>query len=105
MFGGQLIHAMAVEAIVQDIGHQHRIVEGASLAAKDAEIASLKNELAGTIKVRDQAFDEIARLKAQVTRLQDDLANSRRINDVQAKLFALLGELSKSAVRQDGASS
>jgi hypothetical protein len=48
---------------------------------------------------------EIARLKAQVTRLQDDLADSRRINDVQAKLFALLGELSKSAVRQDGASS
>ena len=28
---------------------------------------------------------EIARLKAQITRLQDDLADSRRINDVQAK--------------------
>lgn len=53
----------------------------------------------------DPTVKEIARLKAQVTRLQDDLADSRRINDVQAKLFALLGELSKSAVRQDGASS
>jgi hypothetical protein len=33
--------------------------------------------------------------------LQRDLADSRRINDVQAKLFALLGELSSSADRQD----
>lgn len=47
---------------------------------------------------------EIARLKTQVTRLQDDLADSRRFNDEQVKLIALLGELSQSAVCQDGAS-
>ena len=53
----------------------------------------------------DPTVKESAGLKAQVTRLQDDLADSRAINDEQVKLMALLGELSKSAVRQDGASS
>jgi transposase len=48
---------------------------------------------------------EIARLNAQIVRLRGDLADSRRINDVQAKLFALLGELSSSADRQDRPSS
>jgi transposase len=47
------------------------------------------------------AVKEIARLNAQIVGLQRDLADSRRINDVQAKLFALLGELSSSADRQD----
>ena len=47
----------------------------------------------------------IRKWQAQVTRLQGNIADSRRINDEQVKLFALLGELSKSAVRQDGASS
>ncbi|MCG3776111.1 MAG: hypothetical protein JW395_2960 [Nitrospira sp.] len=53
----------------------------------------------------DPTEKEIARLKAQITRLQEDLEESRRINDVQTKLFALLGELSKSADRQDRPSS
>jgi transposase len=44
---------------------------------------------------------EIARLRAQIGRLEGELADSRRINDVQAKLFALLGELSKSALGPD----
>lgn len=47
----------------------------------------------------------VRKWQAQVTRLQDDLADSRRINDEQVKLIALLGELSNSAVRHDGASS
>ena len=47
------------------------------------------------------AVKEIARLNAQIARLQDDLADSRRINDVQGKLFVLLGELSRSTDRQD----
>lgn len=48
---------------------------------------------------------EIARLNAQIVRLQRDLADSRRINDVQAKLSALLDDLSKGADRQDGPNS
>ena len=45
----------------------------------------------------DPSTKEVARLTVEVARLQGELADSRRINDVQAKLFALLGELSKSA--------
>lgn len=48
---------------------------------------------------------EIARLNAQIVRLQRELADSRRINDVQAKLSALLDDLSKGADRQDRPSS
>ena len=53
----------------------------------------------------DATVKEVARLNAQITRLQAELADSRRINDVQAKLFALLGELSKSAAGADRPSS
>lgn len=53
----------------------------------------------------DPGVKEIARLNAQIAGLQRDLADSRRINDVQAKLFVLLGELSKSTDRADGPSS
>jgi len=49
----------------------------------------------------DPSTKEVARLTAQVERLTGELAESRRINDVQAKLFALLGELSKSAAPQE----
>jgi transposase len=49
----------------------------------------------------DPSAKEIARLTAQITRLQGELADSRRINDVQAKLFVLLGELSTSTDRKD----
>jgi transposase len=53
----------------------------------------------------DPGVKEIARLNAQIVRLQRELADSRRINDVQAKLFVLLGELSKSTDRTDRPSS
>jgi len=53
----------------------------------------------------DRGVKEIARLNAQIVRLQRDLADSRRINDVQAKLSALLDDLSKGADRQDRPSS
>jgi transposase len=49
----------------------------------------------------DTSAKEIARLTAQIARLQGELADSRRINDVQAKLFVLLGELSTSTDRKD----
>jgi transposase len=49
----------------------------------------------------DPRVKEIAGLKAQIARLEGELADSRRIADVQAKLFALLGELSRSAANQD----
>jgi transposase len=48
---------------------------------------------------------EIGRLNAQIMRLQRELADSRRINDVQAKLSALLDDLSKGADRPDRPSS
>ncbi len=53
----------------------------------------------------DPGVKEIARINAQIVRLQRDLADSRRINDVQAKLSALLDDLSKGADRQDRSSS
>ncbi|MCJ7754061.1 MAG: hypothetical protein MUP13_05825 [Thermoanaerobaculales bacterium] len=53
----------------------------------------------------DPGAKEIAQLNAQIVRLQRDLADSRRINDVQAKLWALLDDLSRGADRQDRPSS
>ena len=53
----------------------------------------------------DPGVKEIARLNAQIVRLQRELADSRRINDVQAKLSALLDDLSGRADRRDGPSS
>lgn len=53
----------------------------------------------------DPGVKEIARLNTQIVRLQRELADSRRINDVQAKLSALLDDLFKSAERQDRPSS
>lgn len=50
----------------------------------------------------DPGVKEIARANAQIARLQRELADSRRINDVQAKLSALLDDLSRRADRQDG---
>lgn len=45
----------------------------------------------------DQGAKELARLLRENERLAAELAKSRRINDVQAKLSALLGDLAKGA--------
>lgn len=53
----------------------------------------------------DPGAKEIAGLKTQIVGLQRELADSRRINDVQAKLSALLDDLSRRADHQDRPSS
>ena len=65
-------------------------------AARDAAGTAPADRRPGP-RPADPSVKEVALLTAQVARLQGELADSRRINDVQAKLFALLGELSKSA--------
>jgi len=53
----------------------------------------------------DPAVRELVRLQRENKRLQAELAKSRRITDVQAKLSALLGDLVKSADTEDESSS
>lgn len=48
-------------------------------------------------KRRDAATEQIARLKAEKARLEKELATTRAVVDVQAKLHALLETLSESA--------
>jgi len=48
-------------------------------------------------KRRDPAAEQIARLQAEKQRLEQELAKSRFVVDVQAKLHALLETLSESA--------
>jgi transposase-like protein len=48
-------------------------------------------------KPRDKREEQIARLEAEKTRLEQELAKARFVVDVQAKLHALLETLSESA--------
>lgn len=48
-------------------------------------------------KRRDRAAEQIARLQAEKQRLEQELAKTRAVVDVQAKLHALLETLSESA--------
>lgn len=48
-------------------------------------------------KRRDPAAEQIARLQAEEQRLEQELAKTRFVVDVQAKLHALLKTLSESA--------
>jgi transposase len=48
-------------------------------------------------KRRDPAAEQIARLQAERQRLEQELAKTRAVVDVQAKLYALLETLSESA--------
>lgn len=48
-------------------------------------------------KRRDAAAEQIARLEAEKRRLEQELAKTRAVVDVQAKLYALLETLSESA--------
>ena len=48
-------------------------------------------------KRRDPAADQVARLQAEKQRLEQELAKTRAVVDVQAKLHALLETLSESA--------
>jgi len=49
----------------------------------------------------DPVARELARLQRENKRLEAELAKSRRVTDVQAKLSALLGDLVKSADTED----
>lgn len=51
-------------------------------------------------KRRDAAAEEIARLQAEKQRLEQELAKTRAVVDVQAKLHALLEMFSESAVTE-----
>lgn len=53
----------------------------------------------------DPAARELAKARRQIVRLEAELAKSRRITDVQAKLSALLGDLVKSADTEGESSS
>lgn len=69
MSAGEPVHEsqrMAIEHLTQTIAFKH-----AMLTERDAEIARLTDELAGTIKVREQAFEKIARLRAEVDAKHD----------------------------------
>lgn len=68
-------------------------------AARGAEDALV--DRARGPKPADASAKQIAGLQAQVGRLEAELADSRRIADVQAKLFALLDDLSKRAPEGD----
>ncbi len=48
-------------------------------------------------KRRDRQAEQIARLQAEKQRLEQELAKTRAVVDVQAKLHALLETLSESA--------
>lgn len=50
-------------------------------------------------KPSDESTRQIAGLQAQVARLEAELADARRIAEVQGKLFALLDDLSRRAPR------
>ena len=53
-------------------------------------------------KRRDAAAEQIARLQAEKQRLEQELAKTRFVVDVQAKLHALLETLSESAEPENG---
>jgi len=53
----------------------------------------------------DPAARDLARLQRENKRLEAELAKSRRVTDVQAKLSALLGDLVKSAGTDNESSS
>ena len=57
--------------------YYEEIVEGRNVAEMSAEIADLRDEIAGTIKVRDQAFEKIAEMTAEITRLRAELERVR----------------------------
>ena len=63
MLGGELVHAMPVEAIVEHIGHQHCVVEGADLDAKPLEDVAIEFHImrdfqdAGIFQQRPQPVD------------------------------------------------
>lgn len=66
---------------------QHQAAAGARRALSDARPGPKA----------DPSARELARARREVERLEAELATSRRINDVQAKLCALLDDLSKGA--------
>ena len=66
----------------------------------EGALEGLRDRKAGRPR-KDRTREELARLRARVAELEDELGTARELIDAQGKAFALLGEMSRRSAEEN----